>query len=202
LFTCYFYRKVKRSIVLSDVKKMKKKIIVFSMTLLALTVIVKGAIATTLTASTSLTVVHVTKWAFNSVDVTQWAGAWPNDPDDLMTPEGQEIYLNNVQFSSTHMSWETTPYRLPYPVFPNAMTGMVAAIWSEDNGKTFTFGSWDYLRNTAHAKGIEAGMPDCWMGTMVHSLCDRKVGECNGRNRSNLYFTEYPSGNSTCWGTL
>ena len=82
------------------------------------------------------------------------------------------------------------------------MTGMLAAVWSKDGGKTFTLGSWDYLRATAHGKGIDAGMPDCWMGTMVHSICDRKPDECNGRNRSNLYFTEYPTGNSACWGSV
>lgn len=134
--------------------------------------------------------------------MTQWAGDWPNDPDDLITPEGQEVYLNNVFFTPTEISWDTNPYELPYPVFPNAMTGMIAAVWSQDNGRTFTLGSWDYLRSTAHFKGIDAGMPDCWMGTMVHSICDRKVDECNGRNKSNLFFTEYPSGNTTCWGTL
>lgn len=187
---------------MSDTNKVKKYFLVFSATLLVSCVAAKGSIAIALTASTSLTVVHVTEFAFNSADTRQWGGDWPNDPDDLITPEGQEVYLNNVHFSETHMSWETTPYRLPYTVFPNAMTGMIAAVWSKDKGKTFTLGSWDYLRTTAHAKGIEAGMPDCWMGTMVHSICDRKAGECNGRNRSNLYFTEYPSGNISCWGSL
>lgn len=172
------------------------------MALLVACVVVKSSMAATLTASTSLTVVHVTAFAFNSVDITQWGGDWPNDPEDLLNPEGQEVYLNNVNFTPTSMSWETIPYQLPYPVFPNFMTGMIAAVWSDDNGKTFTLGSWDYLRATAHAKGIDGGMPDCWMGTMVHSICDRKVDECNGRNKSNLYFTEYPSGNSSCWGTL
>jgi len=187
---------------LNDASIIKNRFIVFSMALIVSGIFVKGAIATSLTASTSLTVVHVTEWAFNSVDITRWEGDWPNDPDDLIIPEGQEVYLNNVQFVLPHISWVTTPYRLPYPVFPNAMAGMVAAIWSKDNGKTFTLGSWDYLRATAHAKGIDAGMPDCWMGTMVHSICDRKDGECNGRNKSNLYFTEYPSGNTSCWGSL
>lgn len=197
-----FYLSEKRSFILSDVNRVQKKIIVFGAALIMSCVIAKASIATTLTASTSLTIVHVTEFAFGSVDITQWEGDWPNDPDDLITPEGQEIYLNNVQFVLPQISWKTTPYRLPYPVFPNAMTGMVAAIWSKDRGKSFTLGSWDYLRATAHSKGIDAGMPDCWMGTLVHSLCDRKAGECNGRNKSNLYFTEYPSGNNSCWGSL
>ena len=196
------YRHVKRGLILNDTITIKKHVIVLSTALILSCIATKSSIATTHTASTSLTVVHVTEWAFNSVDITRWGGAWPNDPDDLIIPEGQEVYLNNVQFIKPHISWKTTPYRLPYPVFPNAMTGMIAAVWSKDKGKTFTLGSWDYLRATAHSKGIDAGMPDCWMGTMVHSLCDRKAGECNGRNRSNLYFTEYPSGNSSCWGIL
>jgi hypothetical protein len=193
---------VKRSFVLSNVKRVTKKLIVFSTALLVSCGVAKSSMATTLTASTSLTVVNVTEFVFNSVDITRWEGDWPNDPDDSMTPEGQEIYLNNVYFTTSLISWETNPYLLPYPVFPNTMTGMVAAVWSEDNGKTFILGSWDYLRNSAHAKGLEHGMPNCWMGTMVHSLCDRKPDECNGRNKSNLYFTEYPSGNTACWGTL
>jgi len=187
---------------LSVKKKGKEKFMLFAVALLISCIAAKSSIAVPLTASTSLTIVHVTAFAFNSVDVTQWAGDWPNDPDDLITPEGQEVYLNNVYFTPTEISWETNPYRLPYPVFPNGMAGMIAAVWSEDNGKTFILGSWDYLRDTAHIKGIDAGMPDCWMGTMVHSICDRKADECNGRNKSNLYFTEYPSGTASCWGSL
>ncbi len=189
------------SLISSDINRVKLFFIVFSAASLESCVVAKDLIAAALTASTSLTVVHVTEFRVGSADVTRWGGDWPNDPDDLINPEGQEVYLNNVFFTATEMSWKTTPYRLPYPVFPNAMTGMVAAVWSTDGGKTFKLQSWDYLRNTAHAKGIDAGMPDCWMGTMVHSICDRKAGECNGRNRSNLYFTEYPSGNTSCWGT-
>jgi len=182
--------------------RVKKYFSIACAALLITSVWAEGAMATALTASTSLTVVHVTEFVFNSVDITQWEGDLPNDPDDLLIPENQEVYLNNVYFTTSYMSWETLPYKLPYPVFSNGMAGMVAAVWSKDNGKTFTLGSWDYLRETAHAKGIDAGMPDCWMGTMVHSICDRKVGECNGRNKSNLYFSEYPSGNSSCWGIL
>lgn len=166
-------------------------------------IVPQGASAAPITASTSATVVNVTEFPFNSIDITQWAGPWPNDPDHVIpAPGGQEVYLNNVHFTATHMSWETTPFYTPYPTFPNTVNSMVAAVWSTDKGKTFKLGSWDYLSASTHAKGIEGGMPDCWMGTMVHSICDRKAGECNGRNRSNLYFTEYPSGNASCWGTV
>ncbi len=165
--------------------------------------IISGATAASLTASTSATVVNVTEFPFNSIDITQWSGPWPSDPDVVIpAPDGQEVYLNNVHFTATHMSWETTPYYTPYPSFGNGVNSMVAAVWSKDKGKTFKLGSWDYLSPTSHAKGIEGGMPDCWMGTLVHSICDRKAGECNGRNRSNLYFTEYPTGNTSCWGTV
>ena len=186
-------------------KKMNRLIKYFSMfsaALLLTCVVAKGSIAATFTASTSLTVVHVTTLAFNSVDITQWGGDWPNDPTDVINPESQEVYLNNVYFEPIHMSWNTTPYVTPYPVFYNGLNSMIAAVWSKDGGKTFTLGSWDYLTPTAHSKGIEGGMPDCWMGTLVHTICDRKAGECNGRNKSNLYFTEYPSGNTSCWGSL
>lgn len=187
---------------MSDTNNVKRNFALLSTALLMSCFVAKGSLAAPLTDSTSLTIVHVTDLVFNSVDTTRWSGAWPNDPNDSMVPGSQEVYLNNVQFTATHILWETTPGPLPYPVFPNAIAGMIAAVWSQDNGRTFTLGSWDYLRNTAHAKGIDEGMPDCWMGTMVHSLCDRKPGECNGRNRSNLYFTEYPSGNTSCWGSL
>ena len=124
--------------ILNNTYREKKYFIVISATLLVLCFAAKGSIAKVLTSSTSLTVVNVTEFKWNSADTRQWEGHWPNDPDDLMSPEGQEIYLYNVHFAGTHMSWETTPYRLPYHVFPNAMTGMVAAVWSKDNGKTFT----------------------------------------------------------------
>lgn len=182
---------------------MKNKIkIYFSLALLVSCVVVEGAAAKTLTASTSLTVVNVTALAFNSVDITKWEGDWPNDSNDVITPVRQEVYLHDVHFSSTHMSWETTPSYTPYPTFPNTVNSMIAAVWSTDKGKTFTLGSWDYLAASTDAKGIEGGMPNCWMGTLVHSICDRKAGECNGRNKSNLYFTEYPYGNTACWGSM
>ena len=164
--------------------------------------IVSGSIAQTLKASTSLTVVNVTELPFNSVNITKWPGAWPNDPNDLINPQSQEVYLYNVHFTRDHMSWSTLPVNTPYPTFPNTVNSMVAAVWSTNGGKTFKLGSWDYLAKNTHAKGIHAGMPNCWMGTLVHSVCDRKAGECNGRNKSNLYFTEYPSGNTNCWGSL
>lgn len=164
--------------------------------------IVSGSVAQTLTASTSLTVVNVTEFPFNSVDITRWPGAWPNDPNDLINPGYREVYLYNVHFTGDHMSWNTSPYLTPYPIFGNTVNSMVAAVWSLDGGRTFKLGSWDYLATSTHAKGIHAGMPNCWMGTLVHSVCDRKAGECNGRYKSNLYFTEYPSTNTSCWGTL
>lgn len=159
-----------------------------------------------LTASTSLTVVHVTDFV-QSKDITHWAGAWPQPPvapktaNDITMPSGQEVYLNNAYFTTHSMSWAVYPKPMPYPQFPNTISAMVAAVWSSDGGKTFKLQSWDYLTPSRTNKGTEHGMPDCWMGTMVHSICDRKGGECNGRNRSNLYFTEYPANAAGCWGS-
>lgn len=162
-----------------------------------------ASFAATLTASTSLTVVQVTDFRSGTAStVPSWGGDWPNDPTDLITPESQEVYLYDVYFSSHHMSWSTLPGVTPYPTFPNTVNSMIAAVWSINGGKSYIMQSWDYLASITHAKGIEAGMPNCWMGTMVHSVCDRKAGECNGRNKSNLYFTEFPSGTTTCWGTV
>lgn len=156
-------------------------------------------------ASTSLTVVHVTDFV-QSKDITHWP-AWPQPPvapttaTDITMPAGQEVYLNNAYYTTHSMSWAIYPKAMPYPVFPNTINAMVAAVWSQDGGKTFKLQSWDYLTASRTSKGTEKGMPDCWMGAMVHSICDRKAGECNGRNRSNLYFTEYPTNAQGCWGS-
>lgn len=150
-----------------------------------------------LSDSTSLTAVNVTEFV-RSGDVTKWPGAWPATADTL-TPTENEVYLYGVTITPRRLAWESTPYKYPYDPFPNTIAAMISAVWSMDKGKTFKLQSWDYLTNTRHDKGLEHGMPDCWMGTMVHTLCDRKAGECNGRYRSNLYFTEYPVGNKNCW---
>ncbi len=158
-----------------------------------------------LQASTSLTVVHVNAFVA-SKDITQWP-AWPQPPvapktaTDITGPAGQEVYLNNVYYTTHAMKWAIYPQAMPYPVFPNTISAMVAAVWSQDGGKSFKLQSWDYLTASRTDKGTEHGMPDCWMGTMVHSICDRKGGECNGRNRSNLYFTEWPTNAQGCWGS-
>jgi hypothetical protein len=190
--------------ILNITSKIRKSLRVLGALLLVSSVAGTVAYAATplLTASTSMTVVHVTDFRHGTAStVPGWGGDWPNDPTDVIIPGSQEVYLDNVHFTSHHMSWATTPGVTPYPTFPNTVNSMIAAIWSVNNGKSFIMQSWDYLAKTTHAKGIEGGMPNCWMGTMVHSVCDRKAGECNGRNKSNLFFTEYPSGNTNCWGT-
>lgn len=180
-----------------------KKNIALCFVILSVCFFATNTIAASLTASTSLTIVNVTEFRHGTATtIPGWGGDWPNDPTDLIVPGAQEVYLNNVHFDSHHMSWNTTPTNTPYPTFPNTVNSMIAAVWSVNGGQSYIFQSWDYLATTTHAKGIEGGMPSCWMGTMVHSVCDRKAGECNGRNKSNLYFTEYPSGNTNCWGTV
>lgn len=163
---------------------------------------VAGAMAASLTASTSLTVVNVT--SFRGADITRWGGAWPNSPDTLK-PQEQEAYINKVDFYPTTIEWYLKSASgvgvAPYPPFANGVSSLLCAVWSEDNGKTFQLKSWDYLAPATHVKRMENGMPNCWMGTIVHSVCDRSGGECNGRNRTNLYFEEYPSGSTNCWGS-
>lgn len=190
-----------------NIKRMKRYITVLSAVLLLTSGVVEGSVAGTLTASTSLTVVHVTEFLAGSVDITQWVGAWPQPPvapktaADIVSPVLQEVYLNDVYFTSHSMAWATYPSATPYPPFSNGINSMICAVWSTDGGKTFKLQSWDYLIPTSKGKGLEEGMPNCWMGTMVHSLCDRKAGECNGRNRSNLIFEEFTSGSTGCWGS-
>jgi len=155
-----------------------------------------------ITASTSLTVVNAVQFNHGSVPSTiTWGSDWPGSSDAKLLPEEMEVYLSDVHFNTRTMYWTTTPAVTPYKPFPNTINSMIVAVWSLNKGRTFIFQSWDYLAANSSGKGIEKGMPDCWMGTMIHSLCDRKVDECNGRHRSNLYFTEFPTGNNNCWGT-
>ena len=191
----------KRSYILKNRKSVKQYFLLAGMAVLVSCVGVTVSTAATLTDSTSVTVVNVTQFP-QSYDITRWGGAWPSSPAAAIKPSGQEMYLNNVNFGTHNIAWNTTPYLTPYRPFPNTVNSMIAAVWSTDGGKTFKLQSWDYLVSRTHGKGLEHGMPNCWMGTMVHAICDRKPGECNGRYRSNLYFTEYPTGNTSCWGSL
>lgn len=183
-----------------------KKVSLLSVALLISCIFVTGSIAATLTDSTSVTIVNVVQYP-SSYPVEHWPGAWPSSPDAKVTadgqpaPEGMEVYMTNVTYTVHSMHWVTIPYARPYPVFPNTISNMIVAVYSGDQGKSFYLQSWDYLQQSTSSKGTERGMPDCWMGAMVHSLCDRKPGECNGRYRSNLYFSTWPTGASGCWGT-
>lgn len=156
-----------------------------------------GASAASLSASTSLTVVHLTK--AKPQDISTYPGSWPRTHDEThLSPTGQEVYISNVHFNRNSVSWSTIPRSTPYPKWPNGVNSIVTAVWSKDQGKTFQLQSWDYLGPHTSGKHI-VGSPDCWMGTMVSSLCGQKAGECNGENRSNLFFSVYPSG-AGCWG--
>jgi hypothetical protein len=195
---------VKRSTILNIITKITKNRTLLSALLVASCVVVSTAAAASLTASTSLTIVHVTDYqSAGSSAVPGYTNDWPTSPDHTTpVPSGREMSLRNVYFTSHSMDWTTIPSTFPYGTFGNGLNAMVAAVWSKDGGKTFKMLSWDYLRPTTKGKGTEKGMPDCWMGTMIHTICDRKAGECNGRYRSNLFFTEWPSGAAGCWGTL
>ena len=183
-------------------KTVSTNYIALSCFILALCFLTSSTVAAKLTASTSLTVVNVTSYLSGTApNIPTWDGDWPESPTTDYYPKGQNVYLNDVHFSH-NMTWVTSPYITPYPVFPNTINSMVVAIWSDDNGKTFNMQSWDYLRNSTHDRGLHNGMPNCWMGTMIHTVCDRKAGECNGRNKSNVFFQEYPSGYDNCWGTV
>jgi len=195
---------------LKNIGTVKNQLIVIFGVVLLLTTGVSEVKAETLTASTSLRIVHITEFKYGTnTSLITWP-SWPTGPDHqlslgthgqvILEPAGQGNYLDRVSFTTHSMGWSTSPYLTPYPTFPNTVNSMIAAVWSLNGGQTFIIGSWDYLAKNTHTKGIEGGMPDCYMGTMIHSLCDRKAGECNGRNRSNLYFTEYPNG-ASCWGT-
>lgn len=185
------------------IKKISINYMAIGLIILAFCFFTSSTVAAKLTASTSLTIVNVTEYQSGTVSTMHsWPGDWPQSSKaQYFSPQNQEVYLNDVYFGH-NLTWMTTPYLTPYPVYPNTINSMIVAIWSKDGGKTFKMISWDYLRNSTHDRGLHNGMPDCWMGTMVHTVCDRKAGECNGRNKSNVYFTEYPSGNGSCWGTV
>jgi hypothetical protein len=195
----------KKEFTLKNIKAKNMCLKAISVMLIAACVLVVTAsfASAALTASTSMTIVHVTNYMNGTVpSMSTWEGDWPNDSTDQLNPGYREVYLYNVHFDTHHMSWSTIPAVTPYPVFPNTISSMIAAVWSKDRGKSFVMLSWDYLASTTRTRNLEGGMPDCWMGTMIHSVCDRKAGECNGRYKSNLNFTEYPSGNTSCWGTV
>lgn len=181
-------------------KRIKRIFIISAMVLSTVSVLGQGAFAASLKASTSLTIVNVTDFQANSVDITKWDGDWPRTPD-AVAPTGLEVYLNQVYFTQFTLRWNTVPYLTPYVPFANGINSIVAAVWSNDQGKTFKLISWDFLVPDTHFKVAEEGMHDCWMGTLVHSICDRSPAECNDRKRSNLYFTEYPSGTVGCWAS-
>lgn len=153
----------------------------------------------TLADSTTLTVVNVNTIGGWGVDVTQWAGSWPNDADDTIRPEGQEVYLNNVVFSENELTWDTVPEVTPYPTFDTGINSLIAFVSSNDNGQIFTLNSWDFLTNSTHLKSISGGNDDCWRGVLIHSICDKTPGVCNGRYRSNVYFSGSDSWGSECW---
>lgn len=184
---------------------MKKYCLALCIMVLGLCVVSSVAQAEKLTSSTSLTVVNVTEIVRGDPDISVYSGAWPNSPDDnplvMSADEPYETHLKNVTFTSHSMGWETVPGNTPYTPFYNTVNSMVCAVWSTDGGKTFTSQSWDYLATNTHGKGLHNGMPNCWMGTVIHTLCDRKADECNGRYRTNLRFAIYPSPDSSCWGT-
>lgn len=156
-----------------------------------------------LTASTSLTIVHVTSF-FNKrtpAGITDWLGDWPSSPDAGYLVTGyREVFMTNATIDPHQLSWSTIPYPLPYAAFANGGSGMICNVYSYDNGQNFELASWDYIGNTSSFKHLERGMPDCWTGTMVHSYCDFEGGICNGRWKSNLRFSLYPPDNTSCWG--
>lgn len=193
---------------MNNMRNIKRFIIVSVMVVSMVSILVQGAFAASLTASTSLTIVNVTQLMPYSVDITKWEGAWPSNPDATLDPRQMkanfEVYLNNVYLTSNTISWQTTPKYTPYIPFANGINAITAVVWSEDRGKTFKLASWDYLNPDTTFKVADDGFRDCWTGTMVHTICDRapNPAACNDRKRSNLNFTEYPTGAHGCWGTI
>lgn len=155
------------------------------------------------TDSTSLTVVHVDDYHNHMVD-PMWP-SWPPSPDAgpptasaPMEPDGQGVYLSNLSVGADHVSWDTAPATTPYLSYPNTINSMIAAVWSANDGATFSLSSWDWLANNTHYKTTGYAR-DCWVGIMVHSICDAQG--CNGQYRSNLHFAagveQFPE--PVCW---
>lgn len=163
-----------------------------------------NAASATLTAATSLTIVHVTSYLNQRTppSITTWEGDWPQSPDaQYLAPNGYEMYVLNPTMTHHSINWQTIPSYTPYPLFPNGLNSMICNVYVNSPSRTtYELGSWDYLAPYAKGKGLEEGMPDCWMGTMVHSYCEFEAGKCNGRYKSNLMFSVYPTGNTSCWG--
>ncbi len=192
-----FYNKrlVERTVVVKNITKMKKYCLVCCVGVLASFLGLQIANAAPLSTSTNLTIVHLTSAKPN--DISTYAGHWPTTPD-ASYPTGSELYISHVGFTSGHVGWNTVPGKTPYGTWSNGINSILTAVWSKDGGRTFQLLSWDYLGPYTHGKHV-AGMPDCFMGTMISTLCDQKAGECNGRARSNLFFATYTDG-AACWG--
>jgi len=135
-------------------------------------------------ATTSATIMNVTEWR-NPV----WE-LGPEYMDAVVDYASGDVYLDNVQFTSETMSWDWTPR--PWVPFPNTISGFLWAFWSEDGGATFNALMWDYVSNQSTGKSLGRGMPTAWMGTMLSTVCDKKPDECNGRERTNVYFATHP----------
>ncbi|MFH2122649.1 MAG: hypothetical protein ABIJ50_04110 [Pseudomonadota bacterium] len=181
-----------------------KNIFIVPILLLASLMLPLAQDALAISASTSLTIVNVTQYlgplGYNGRET--WDGDWPSSPDvTSTTPSGEEVYLDKAFFTAHSMGWTTTPYNYPYRLFPSGLNAVICNVWSTNKGQTFTMGSWDYLLPSVHYVHLEESMPDCWMGIMVHSYCDFVGTNCNGRKKTNLYFTENPSGATGCWGS-
>ncbi len=134
--------------------------------------------------ATTATIVKVTQWRHPIWEMGE------EYKDAVLEYATGNVYLNNVQFTSNSMSWEWAPR--PWVPFQNTVSGFLWAFWSEDGGLTYHGVMWDYITNNHTGKGLGCGMPAPWMGTMLSTVCDKKAGECNGRERTNIYFATHP----------
>jgi hypothetical protein len=166
--------------------------------------------AAPLTATTTLTVVNVTRNQYGSVitgeDVTKWS-SWPytgrdgkahlqlKNPDDFA---GDSVRMDDAKVDRHIITWDSEPFVYPWRVLVSpSLNAMICSVFSEDDGKTFTLISWDYLTSSSHYIHLETPFPDhhVWIGTMVHSFCGFEgytSDKCNGTYRTNLMFEAYP----------
>jgi len=128
------------------------------------------------TGETSMTVVNVDNW--QTPDKSNWYA--------------ERVYINHVDIVGyQHIAWSMTPYPLPWARFPNTVAGVLSSVWTNNGGKTWSSLAWDYIGVTTTGKHQEGQTPGNlqWVGIFISTLCDHNPGECNGRERSNLYFT-------------
>ncbi len=132
--------------------------------------------ASTVSAETSMTIVHVTTW--HELFLT-----------DVADYETGRVYLDNVVYAPGVLTWDWSPR--DWQANTDGVSGRLWAIWSTDGGLSYEATAWDWIGNDSDSKGRSSGPThSMWMGTMLTTVSDQPGGTfSNGKERTNIYFS-------------